>query len=396
MKIRYNHGIVVLFLCLLYIVVSPVNEALPVSFNRIITVLLIASEIMLAVFLRRKAKLSWLLFLVFWGVMGLYSCERGPVLSESISDTIYMFHTILLLELMQDRNVMDEILAYVRKRRRVVLTFLVLALALIGISANGSDAYEENGAFQGFMYNSHAMASTAILIMSAAELCVDARGGRLKNIFCTETLILILGVIIVVATKGRTFLIPAAVLLWRYLQMLPMKKLMKNIVAVVAFAGVVVLLWDSIAEKFIEAINNPWAKDTLAAITNFRSELWKCDFTYFREQGILGMLFGNGFSFVRELHEVRLTTRLWSHNDITYLLVASGLVGLTVYVAMYVRLARNICKKLMDWVYFGAMVIFPMLMNGFYIYNPLVWAFLLVRASLHARDRRENAGNNRK
>ncbi len=396
MKIRYNHGILVLFLCLFYILVSPINEVLPISLNRVITLLLIGTEIMLALILRKKAKLSWVLFLVFWGVMGVYSCAKGPILSESISDTVYMFHTVLLLELMQQQKVLDEIITYVGKRRAVVLTFLLLALVLIGITARDGSAYERNGAFRGFMYNSHAMASTTVLIMTAAELCVDARGGRLKSIFCPETLIMVLGVIIVVATKGRTFLIPTAALLWRYLQMLPMKKVIKNIVAVAAFFGIVALLWDSIAEKFIEAINNPWARNPLAAITNFRSELWKCDFAYFGEQNLFGMLFGNGFSFVRELHEVRLTTRLWSHNDVTYLLVASGLVGLTVYFAMYVRLARNICKRMMDWIYFGAMVIFPMLMNGFYIYNPLVWAFFLLRVSLHARDRREITDRNGK
>lgn len=392
MTIRYNHGKLVLFLCLFYIVVSPVNELLPISLNRVLTILFICVEFAFAFLIRKKAQFTWIQYVIFWLAAGFFSCIRGPVLSETLSDTVYMIHAVLMLELLFQQGVFDEILDYARSRRTVVLSFLFLAIALIGVSAFFPDAYEDNHAFRGFMYNSHSMASTAVLIMTAALLCVDARGTRLKRVLCAETLLVVIGIAIILQTKGRTFLVPAAVLLWRYLHMLPLVKRQRKLVAVFVCILLVIVLWDEISEKFIEALNNPYAKNTLAAITNFRSELWKCDLEYFAEENFFAKLFGNGFSFVRELHEVRLTERLWSHNDITYVLIASGLVGLTVYASMYIRAAKQICQKKGNILYFGTMVLFPMLANGFYIYIPLTWAFLMISVSLHAGERMAGAG----
>lgn len=392
MTIRSTHGKLVLLLCLLYIAVSPVNRLLPVSLNRAVTLLFICVEFAFSFLIQKRAQPAWLLYVVYWLAVGFFSCVKGPVLSESLSDTVYMIHAVLMLELTFQTGTLDEILDYVKRKRKTVLCFLFLAVMLIGISALDADAFEDNNAFRGYMYNSHAMASTAILIMTAAQLCVDARGTKLKRILCPETLLTVIGIAIVLKTKGRTFLIPAAILLWRYLHMLPLVKVQRNLVAVVTCAGVGVLLWDAIAEKFIEALNNPYAKNTMAAITNFRSELWKCDLAYFSEQSLFAMLFGNGFSFVRELHEVRLRQRLWSHNDLTYVLIAAGAVGLGVYVSMYIRVVKRVCRKKGNRLCFFAMVLFPMLVNGFYIYIPLIWAFLLMRASLYARQKAAGTG----
>lgn len=387
MTIRYNHGKLVLLLCLIYTVVSPLNEVLPVSLNRVLTILFIGSELAFAFFGRQKVRAALVLYLFYWASVGVIACLSGPVFSENLSDTVYMINAVLMLELTCKTDVLEDILVFVRKRRNLVHAFLFLALVLIGVSALDPEAYESNNAFRGHMYNSHSMASTAILIMTLALLCVDARGTKLKRLLCMETLVMLVCTLIVVETKGRTFLIPAAILLWRYLHMFPLVKIQRNMVAVAACVVMVFVLYDEIAEKFIEALNNPYARNTMAAITNFRSELWKCDLAYFGEQGFLTALFGNGYSFVRELHEVRLTERLWSHNDLTYILVASGLVGITVYVTMYIRAAKVFCKRKRNLPYFGAMVLFPMLANGFYIYIPLIWAFFIMRVSLYSREK---------
>lgn len=386
MTIRYNHGKLVLFLCLSYILVSPLNNVIPVSLNRVITLAFIAAEIAFAVLVNRRARPAWVLYVLYWLAVGFFSCLTGVVLSEDLSDVVYMLNAVLLLELVLHDDVLEQMRAYAAGKRGVVLSFLVVTLLLIGISALDPEGFEKDGALRGYMYNSHSMASTAVLVMAMAQLCVDARGEKLKGLLCTETFIMIAGTAIILATKGRTFLVPAAVLLWRYLHMLPIVKMQRRVLAVCASCVLVVVLWDKISVKFIEALNNPYARNTLAAITNFRSELWKCDLTYFTEQGIIGMIFGNGFSFVRELHEVRLTERLWSHNDLTYILIAAGLLGFGVYISMYVRVFRAFCRGRRNLLYFGAMVLFPMLMNGFYIYIALLWAFLIMRVSLYARQ----------
>lgn len=383
MKLRIKHGELVILICLLYILVSPINQLLPISLNRMLTLLFVAVELWFAFMIKGKASRAWILLVGYWCTISLIACLRGPLLTENISDFVYILHTVLILELTIHTQIIGDIVYYVRKKKQFVLNMMIITLIMIGITALMPESYEENGAFRGAMYNSHSMASTAILVISVVELCIDVHGKTMKIVFSKETVIILVCFAIILATKGRTFLIPAAVLLWRYLNMFPIKKNQKTFVAVIGFFLIIWLLWDPISEKFIEAMNNEYAKNKLAAITNFRSELWKCDFTNFAEQNWFLKLFGNGYSFVRELHEVKLKARLWSHNDFTYLLVATGIVGIVIYLGMYVRILRRICETRMHWIIYGAMVFFPMFVNGFYIYIALVWSFFLVRVSLY-------------
>ena len=97
MKIRYNHGKLILLLCLCYVLVSPVNELLPVSLNRVLTLIFICVEFAFTFLVNKRAQLTWILYLLYWFAVGFFSCVNGPVLSENLSDTIYMVHAVLML-----------------------------------------------------------------------------------------------------------------------------------------------------------------------------------------------------------------------------------------------------------------------------------------------------------
>lgn len=387
MLIKYTHGKIALLFCLMQVLLSTVNEILPYSPQRVIIFLFVLFECIYTFLVRRQTRPSWFCYMIFWGTVSVFCILCGSNMMEDLTDSVYMITTILILELMQDPDVMDQVADFASESRQKILLILWLSLLVIGISVFYPDGYEADGSFRGFMYGSHSMASTVIVIMSIVVLCIDARGGRIRHFFCSETLIMGLSFMIIVYTRGRTFLVPAAVLLWRYLKSLPFVKYQKTIVAIFISACVTILFWNQIIEKFIETFNNPYAKNTMAAITNFRSELWACDFEHFITQSPLRMIFGNGFSFVRQLHEDQLYARLWSHNDFTYLLIGTGITGLGVYFSALTRSAGQFRRRKGSIVYFFAMVIFPMLINGFYIYIHLVWAYFAVFAAQHARDR---------
>ncbi len=385
MRIKLHHSSVVLLLCILYIVVSPLNTILPVSLNRVVTLLFLFSETWYA--FKGGVTRRWVFYVSFWVMIGVFACLRGPVLSENISDMVYLFSSFYLLQIMTNDRLLSGMAHDVCSNRKKILYAVTIAYLLIGISALFPASFEENGAFKGFMYNSHSMASTSVLITSVVELCLFTDKKKRKRLFHYEAVLMLIGGVIVLASKSRTFLVPEAVLVWNYLIHLPIKKSQVRLFAAVIFSGVIFLLRNEILEKFREAMANQYARDALAAFTNFRSVLWKCDLTYFKNENFIWKLFGNGFSFVRDLHERELSTRLWSHNDLTYLLLASGVTGLFIYLETVFYTARKVCRKKSQFLWFAAFVLFPMCFNGFYIYTPLIWAYLIFRLAYFTEEK---------
>lgn len=375
---KNRHGSIIVLLALGYLLVSPINELLPLSLNRIVTILFMLERLYDTCFVQKRVKMFWIYSMAYWISSSLFAFISGPRFGETLADTIYMLNLFLVVDLLLNRNRTNEIIAYAKANRKRILSVVAITEIIIAISALSPYNYEPNGALRGWMYNSHSMASTAIFAASLVVLCIELNHHRLNKIISIETVEMLIAVVIVLAAKSRTFLIPMAILFWRYLMLLPIKKKQRGLLAIVFFAAGLYILREPIMAKFKEALDNPYAKNTLAAVTNFRSELWKCDLTYFKEESLLHKFFGNGFSFVRQLHEDRLHARLWSHNDITYLLISNGLLGLLSYGLLYSKCIKALCKKKADFLYISAIVFFPMLVNGFYIYGAMVWSFMIV------------------
>lgn len=379
---KNRHGRFVVLLALGYLVVSPINELLPFSLNRLVTMLFMVEQLYDTCYVQKRVNMFWIYSMGYWISSSLFSFVIGPRLGETLADTIYMINLFLMVELLLNNRRINEIIAYAKASRKKILSVVAVTEIIIAVTALSPYSYEPNGALKGCMYNSHSMASTAILATSLVMLCVELNHHRLNKLISVETVEIIVAVGIVLASKSRTFLIPMAILFWRYLMALPIKKNQRVLVAFVFFVAGLYIAREPIMIKFKETLDNPYAKNTLAAVTNFRSELWKCDLSYFKEESLFHKLFGNGFSFVRQLHEDRLNARLWSHNDVTYLLISNGLVGLLTYGLLYGKCIKAVCKKKSHYLYMGAMVFFPMLVNGFYIYGAMVWSFMILSVIL--------------
>lgn len=120
-------------------------------------------------------------------------------------------------------------------------------------------------------------------------------------------------------------MLPLAVILYFELrQWITHKTKRRAVIAIMAAVVIMIFPYTSMADKFMETINNPYARDWLSGLTNFRSTLWKGDIDRFAAENWYLKLFGNGFSYTYQLHENLYGVKIWSHNDflICYLLQA--------------------------------------------------------------------------
>ena len=106
------------------------------------------------------------------------------------------------------------------------------------------------------------------------------------------------------------------------------------------------------ADKFMETINNPYARDWLSGLTNFRSTLWKGDIDRFAAETWYLKLFGNGFSYTYQLHENLYGVKIWSHNDFFNLLLATGVIGLIGYIYMLLNTILTLHRGHRDCFFF--------------------------------------------
>ena len=136
------------------------------------------------------------------------------------------------------------------------------------------------------------------------------------------------------------------------------------------------------ANKFEFASGNIYADSLLSAITNGRNEIWLTDILAWANSGPMGIAFGNSFSTIYELNNRVLALSIWAHDDLVMLLYGFGLVGLCLYLACLFTLFRSMCASLGRGVVMLLVVfiLFPMLLNGFFPYQHLVYAYVLLYA----------------
>ena len=135
--------------------------------------------------------------------------------------------------------------------------------------------------------------------------------------------------------------------------------------------GVSLLLVPAIRDKIMYA-NGQWYKNhPIDAISSNRSIMWTGLLSVYVSDGPLGIIFGRGFSFVRSVNEVtpEVTHRVWAHNDFIETMMATGILGLIVYLFFlffYIsKSSRNSKAPLL--VYF----VFAAFLNGMMLYFAL-------------------------
>ena len=353
---------------------SSIGKLIPFSINQVL-VLLLVLLIILKVLINGKIQIPSMfviLFMIFFAFNGLVLSTE---LSLNIENCIYWATTILLLTyIWKEKNRVALYEAFQSCQKQILLsTILVIVINFVGLLYGTN--YELTGAYKGFMVTSHSMAST--MILSIANLTLYK-----KNSFHVVSVTLL--TLFLFASQARTFMLPLAVILYFELrQWITHKTKRRAVIAIMAAVVIMIFPYTSMADKFIETINNPYARDWLSGLTNFRSTLWKGDIDRFAAENWYLKLFGNGFSYTYQLHENLYGVKIWSHNDFFNLLLATGVIGLIGYIYMLLNTILTLHRGHRDCFFsflFTLMIFGTAFFNGFYLYIAVVFAFEVLAA----------------
>lgn len=387
-----NLNLVIAKIIILFPLTSSVGRLIPFSLNQIMVLLLITIIILKQIKLGKLHKKSILIigYLLFFTLNGLLLTTD---IRLNIENCTYWITTILILMYMRySENRVYLKNSYMRLQSWIkmstVVTIFINCLGLLN-----STNYEATGAYIGYMVTSHSMASTMILAITNLLFYK-------KNIFHIVALLFL--TVILFFSEARTFMVPLAVILYFELrQWVPNKNKRKMIICIGVIILIIVFPYTSMAKKFIETLENPYARNRLSGITNFRSTLWEADIAQFMAENIYYKLFGNGFSYSYQLHDKLFGVKIWSHNDFFNLLIATGFLGMSGYIYILIDLLyklHNYHKNKFYTFLFFIMIFVTAFFNGFYLYISVVFAFILISINnnimMEGKKKNENRNYN--
>lgn len=353
------------------------------SINRIIGGMLALAFLMLAfINIHRRAILSFCMLIV----CGIMSFAVTLDTSREITDWIYLFSTILMIETIRSSKNIDMIMESFTRKRKLIswvihaacASLLVLLVFKIGYQQHwGGSPY-----FQGLTNSQHTMASVSCLILTLILFYCRIHG---KHLYWYAFLAVI-PLLAIFETGARIFLFPAALNIIFFLRLFVKRK---SIRMTLYFMGAAVFVYmlrqSSMVEKFIYTLTTTYASNPLAAFTSGRTEFWMVDIEYYLSGNLLDWVLGRSFSHVYMINQAKVNMYIWSHNDIIFILNGAGMLGASIYIHSIYAMLKSIKKSIkLGSVYWlvALYLLVPMLLNGFYIYQHYVYSFILLYLSI--------------
>ena len=370
---------VFVFLIVVYLIAALVQALLPFSVNRLIGAAIVAvlGYDFVTNLTRGRIIASCLICILALAHVGIFSTDQ----IEEMEFYIYWVAALLTLIYIGSSDHVRS-LQQVVLRNRTVLRLILIGIAVftgallasgVGYAASWGDSLY----FVGFCNEEHTVASVCCLVMGLALLCMKADGLRAPLAF------VIIGVMTwaLLETGARTFLVPAAVIWvvfvrnsikWRWLRV--------SLYCFLGIAAIYVFMRSGMSTKFDYLSTIGTDNSLLNTITSGRIGYWETDLGAYFSNGPIVWLFGNSAASVYDLNYATFNMRIWAHNDFVMLLCSAGLIGAILYILalriFFTGLAGRADKVSVALI--ALFVLFPALINGFYSYQHLLYASVIL------------------
>ena len=327
----------------------------------------------------KKSHVAYIVAMIF-GLIFLHSIAVGASSSQEISEWVYLVSTLLFISVSIPLQSRDDLYRALLKYRRyivaVVVSSTLLLLILLVTRTGYVTAWGESPYFKGLCNTEHTLASICTLIL--VFILFLSRTGKSKLLYCISMMVAMTAIL---ETGARTYLIPAAICLILMINEMSTKKWLRMLFyAVVAVAIVAAFSGTGMASKFEFAQGNVWADSMLSALTNGRNEIWATDLCGWASSDLPGVLLGNSFSQIYILNQKALSLYIWAHNDAIMVLYGSGLIGFMLYLSALLACAKAMYRSVTKGEFLLLLLFagFPLVLNGFYQYQHLVYAFVVL------------------
>lgn len=332
---------------LLYIIFSFPITSLIKSYigpiNIILTIITFILFCLVYMFDKMKVRYFFLLMYIFFTIV--YNIYLNGL--NFFSDNMLFYFPFLIMYFNFFIKNKEFIKEFIKKHEKF-LDFIIYVFSLIiFITLFLPSSYVYEGETRGFV----SLAKTTFLLCPIAMFIFAIIGAQyiFNNKKKKYLLLLVFPIMCILLGSTRTYLGVLACAIFCFIYVIIKEK--KNFIPLTFLMGTVfilIVLISPIKEKFTETIERSelYGIDPLEAFTSGRSEFWvydlncifKSDFNYF--------LLGHGINYLYEINYIKFGNPLWAHNDFIQIISDYGLIGLLIYLYMFIFLIKNFFKNI--------------------------------------------------
>lgn len=382
LKISFGSVFVVLILC--YLLSSLFFTLLvPILLTEIIGFFIVGLIIVKSLFLSKlqaNLMLFFLCLLPFY-IKNLINEEYSEVLFSGFKDSIRYYFFLLLIINLCNKNYVKSLISFIYRYYTKIYSFLLIIsiFNLFCLTQDSCYSNQWNGKyFILFSFSNHSCASSICLLMALKLLCLNC----FNKINLLHLILLLLDFFVILQTGARTFIIPSLVILivaykyFRYdLLFTWFKYMLPLFIPIVILNSKIIDKIKMLINEFGE--NSVNSSSLLDYLSSYRMSIWSCNISSYLNSDLFNILFGNGFDFSYFVNSIYVNNKIWAHSDIVSVLVSTGVFGLLLYLVVLIALVLMVKnKKMRFWccMYF----FIPMIFNGFYPYQHLLFSFVFV------------------
>ncbi len=367
------------------IMLFPITTLFSYYFNALNKVLFAVTFLALLFVGYRRIKKSNFLLIAILTVVYVYTILKTGAMPYNINELFYFPFMILYLTYITEH--MDALRQYLINDQRYIRLIMNVwtVLVLVSFAFPSSYTVEWGGAryFGSFCKSIWRLAPTCVFIMTLSIAGVNIFRNKIDFLYSIVPFIAIL------SGGSRTYAVVALCLVlvgWYCV----INSNMKFVLTCIPFLLIVflALLNSSIIDKFSATTYSDSSYfDLWGTITSGRSIFWAADIESFIKSPIIEKLLGQGFNSIYDINYNAFGGRVWAHNDFIQCLISHGLLGLTLYLFVMIKIFGSLKKYKVNWlVYFLTIIIwlFNAMFNMFYTYFCSILSFPILILGLTA------------
>ncbi len=336
--------------------------------------------ILILITLPKLTKKGLFLFILIFANL-IFSIIVSENKRKNFDDSIYWLITLLFLYNLSFKSFLEEIYIQIYKSISLLKFVVYIGNILLIIGFFDSRCYVSGWGskyYIGYSVFPHSLASGVCLLIVLTMFLLKGENKNKLGVF-----LFIPGFISILESGARTFLLPLFIFVYIYFIYFIKSNITKLLLFPILIISVIYMFLNSeMMNKFSFTIGNQYiANNFIGQFTNGRVNFWKIDINSFQNFGLIEKMFGKGFDFVYSTNKRLYGSEIWAHNDLIDCLLSVGIVGLYIYIYIIGIMLYNISKFIkskINILLLSFYFIFPLLINGLFLYQHYLYSFVLL------------------
>lgn len=352
--------------------ITTIIQGIPIlgNINRVMMLALLM--FMLISILKKKIKKDNIIIIFITFFLYIFAfINTNKNLNLNFNIYVYFLFWVIFFIYIKDNYI--YLTNFIKRKQLFFYRIINIWCIIVLISLGFKFSYNQDGFFSPFGCGEHRFGSCCVMITAYIYTLIQLSD---KKYLWFYFIIPILGIGM---SGARTYLVIYIILMFCIFYKKYNKKYIFYLSIIPAVIIIFLLIKNSpVGYKFVNTYQNGY-NGLLATFTSGRSNFWKYDIDAFNQLSFIKKMMGNGFDFVYYINMKTINLAIWAHNDFINILLNFGLIGLSIYLYVFLTFLKEFYKYYSVNKIYRFSMIFIWLFNA--IFN-MVYTYVIATLSI--------------